>query len=236
MLWPCSIGTRIDNGNMNCSTPGERFHDYQRFHDYSTISRLLPNDFTITPTISRIPRRFHDYPNDFTNTLNDFTITRGRALNELCLSRGILSLEYPLCVELCRKQFGKHLISVEKRTKKKISLCNHCINDCKGRWSEWRDSNSRHPGPKRDREFFLTFLAPFNTFIHSSRWYSELSSPLIPPVFSVVVVKTVVKNDCPSSRIRFGFHRYCGQNCGQAETAQRSVWIFRCFAVIIPQK
>ncbi len=86
-------------------------------------------------------------------------------------------------------------------------------------WSEWGDSNSRHLEPKRIREFFLTFLAPFSTFIHSSRWYSELSSPLIPPVFSVVVVKTVVKNDYPSSRIRFGFHRYCGQNCGQAEIA-----------------
>ena len=86
-------------------------------------------------------------------------------------------------------------------------------------WSEWRDSNSRHPGPKRIREFFLTFLAPFGGFIHNTRWYSKLSSPLIPPVFSVVVVKTVVKNDCPSSRIRFDFHRYCGQNCGQVETA-----------------
>ena len=86
-------------------------------------------------------------------------------------------------------------------------------------WSEWRDSNSRHPGPKRIWEFFLTFLAPFGGFIHNTRWYSKLSSPLIPPVFSVVVVKTVVRNDCPSNRIRFDFHRYCGQNCGQIETA-----------------
>ena len=85
-------------------------------------------------------------------------------------------------------------------------------------WSEWGDSNSRHLDPKRIREFFLTFLTPFSTFIHSSRWYSELTSPLIPPVFSVVVVKTVVKNDCPPSRIRFGFHRFCGQNLGHAET------------------
>ena len=36
----------------------------------------------------------------------------------------------------------------EKIGKKKISLCTYCSNKCKGRWSEWRDSNSRHPGPK----------------------------------------------------------------------------------------
>ena len=56
-----------------------------------------------------------------------------------------------------------------------------------------RDSNPRSLGPKRIRGFFLTFLAPFGGFIQNTRWYSELSSPLIPPVFSVVVVKTVVR-------------------------------------------
>ena len=83
--------------------------------------------------------------------------------------------------------------------KKKLDthLDTRCIKIGVQLWSEWRDSNSRHPGPKRIREFFLTFLAPFSTFIHNSRWYSELSSPLIPPVFSVVVVKTVVKKCTP---------------------------------------
>ena len=116
-----------------------------------------------------------------------------------------------------RRSSAPHLFfRVSHHTNKKVQNPHKRILDF---WSEWRDSNSRHPGPKRIREFFLTFLAPFNTFIHSSRWYSELSSPLIPSVFSVVVVKTVVKNDCPPSRIRFGFRRYCGQNCGQVETA-----------------
>ena len=32
--------------------------------------------------------------------------------------------------------------------KKKISVHNHCINDCVRRWSEWGDSNSRRLEPK----------------------------------------------------------------------------------------
>ena len=46
------------------------------------------------------------------------------------------------------KKFRKQGVLREIHTKIKISLCSHCINDYKGRWSEWGDSNSRHLEPK----------------------------------------------------------------------------------------
>ena len=49
----------------------------------------------------------------------------------------------------------------EMHTKKKISLCSHCINDYKGRWSEWGDSNSRHLDPKELMELFPNLFCSF---------------------------------------------------------------------------
>ena len=39
------------------------------------------------------------------------------------------------------KKFGKHEVLSKVHTKKKISLCSHCINDYKGRWCGRRDLN-----------------------------------------------------------------------------------------------
>ena len=57
-------------------------------------------------------------------------------------------LHMPIKGKKIGKKFRKQGVLREIHTKIKISLCSHCINDYKGRWSEWRDSNSRHPGPK----------------------------------------------------------------------------------------
>ena len=62
------------------------------------------------------------------------------------------------------------------------------------RWSEWGDSNSRHLEPKGICRILSTSLAPYRTVLYINSWYIELISPLITAVFSLVVVKTVVKN------------------------------------------
>ena len=46
------------------------------------------------------------------------------------------------------KKFRKQGVLREIHTKIKISLCSHCINDYKGRWSGLRDLNPRSLGPK----------------------------------------------------------------------------------------
>ena len=57
-------------------------------------------------------------------------------------------LHMPIKGKKIGKKFRKQGVLREIHTKIKISLCSHCINDYKGRWSEWGDSNSRHLEPK----------------------------------------------------------------------------------------
>ena len=70
-------------------------------------------------------------------------------------------LHMPIKGKKIGKKFRKQGVLREIHTKIKISLCSHCINDYKGRWSEWRDSNSRHPGPKELYELFSNLFCSF---------------------------------------------------------------------------
>ena len=78
--------------------------------------------------------------------------------------------------------------------KKKISVHNHCINDCVRRWSEWGDSNSRHLEPKELEELFSNL---FCSFLVLSAQNSVLSEP----------VRSTVSTH---SKVVYG--QICGQN------------------------
>ena len=57
-------------------------------------------------------------------------------------------LHMPIKGKKIGKKFRKQGVLREIHTKIKISLCSHCINDYKGRWSGLRDLNPRSLGPK----------------------------------------------------------------------------------------
>ena len=59
-----------------------------------------------------------------------------------------------------------------------------------GFWSGLRDLNPRSLGPKPSA---IPNFAKYRTVLYINSWYIELISPLITAVFSLVVVKTVVK-------------------------------------------
>ena len=61
-------------------------------------------------------------------------------------------------------------------------------------WSEWRDSNSRHPGPKRLGKIFLLPKRRFSYVLLRKPNFLITIIPLIPTVIFLVLVKYVVKN------------------------------------------
>ena len=61
-------------------------------------------------------------------------------------------------------------------------------------WSEWRDSNSRHPAPKRLGKIFLLPKRRFSYVLLRKPNFLITIIPLIPTVIFLVLVKYVVKN------------------------------------------
>ena len=62
------------------------------------------------------------------------------------------------------------------------------------KWSEWRDSNSRHPAPKRLGKIFLLPKRRFSYVLLRKPNFLITIIPLIPTVIFLVLVKYVVKN------------------------------------------
>jgi len=60
-------------------------------------------------------------------------------------------------------------------------------------WSEWRDSNSRHPAPKRLGKIFLLPKRRFSYVLLRKPNFLITIIPLIPTVIFLVLVKYVVK-------------------------------------------
>ena len=75
-----------------------------------------------------------------------------------------------------------------------------CIHDSRGRWSEWRDSNSRHPAPKYLVELFSNIFCSF-------------LAPLIP---EMLLFKTLVSTVSMYSKPGYG------QICGQAPVLRQN--------------
>ena len=88
-------------------------------------------------------------------------------------------LHMPIKGKKIGKKFRKQGVLREIHTKIKISLCSHCINDYKGRWSEWGDSNSRHLDPKELMDLFSNL---FCSFLALSVPKTVLSEPVLSTV------------------------------------------------------
>ena len=96
-----------------------------------------------------------------------------------------------------RRAVGKRLSTGQSLLIVRVShskeKCRHGIKPFLHFWSEWRDSNSRHPGPKKLWELFQTISAPFWCLLFRKSCSLKLSSPLFPCAPNPVMVKYVVK-------------------------------------------
>ena len=138
-----------------------------------TVSRLL-DDFTITPTISRLPQRFHD------DSMPEYR----EKLFPWRMDWSTFQKKFNLCVEIWDNS---------RKNEQKI----RCWETIKASQHRGPSGEIRTPGilnPKAQCFIFLSFYTPFSGVYSERSCFPELYAPLFPSVRILSMVKNVVKS------------------------------------------